>query len=174
MTPVTVATGPPEVGLLDDLIGDGKQRDRYFDAQSPRRAEVNDQSEPGRALHRKSRRIGAVQDAAHIFPAATEKVEADALSPAEVLDALQGEPSWIVWAIWRAAGWSWAHKVLRGLPPNVRYDLQTWQRQRSEVSPAITQFLVHALARRISARGSEVREISRFERILRRFTRRAA
>jgi hypothetical protein len=109
-------------------------------------------------------------------PTATAKSmrQLDALSPAEVLDALQGEPSWIVWAIWRAAGWSWAHKVLRGLPPNVRYDLQTWQRQRSEVSPAITQFLVHALARRISARGSEVREISRFERILRRFTRRAA
>jgi hypothetical protein len=98
----------------------------------------------------------------------------DALSPAEVIDALHGEPSWIAWAIWRAAAWSWAGKVLRGLPPNVRYDLQTWQRQRSEVSPAITQFLVRALADRVGAPGREARDISRFERLLRRFTRGAA
>lgn len=109
-------------------------------------------------------------------PTATAKSmrQLDALSPPEVLDALQGEPSWLVWAIWRAAAWSWAGKVLRGLPPNVRYDLQTWQRQRSEVSPAITEFLVRALAQRVGAPGREAREISRFERILRRFTRRTA
>jgi hypothetical protein len=98
----------------------------------------------------------------------------DALSAARVLDALKGEASWIVWAIWRAAAWSWSAKVLRGLPPSVRYDLQVWQRQRTEVSPAITQFLVRALAERVGSADTDGHVLSTFERLLRRLEGRAA
>lgn len=98
----------------------------------------------------------------------------DALSAAQVLEALKGEATWVVWAVWRAASWSWSAKVLRGLPPNVRYDLQAWQRHRAEVSPAVTQFLVRALAERVHDAATDDRDVSKFERLLRRFARRAA
>lgn len=96
----------------------------------------------------------------------------DALSAARVIDALKGEASWVVWAIWRAAAWSWSAKVLRGLPAGVRYDLQTWQRQQAEVSPAVTQFLVRSLAERVDS--ATTADVSKFERLLRRFSGRAA
>lgn len=121
-----------------------------------------------------ARSLGA--DGALYEPTATAKSmrQLDALRAADVLEALNGEPSWVVWAIWRAAPWSWRGKVLRGLAPSVRYDLQSWQRQRSELSPAVTQFLLRALAERVGGDSRSARDVSRFERLLQRFGVRAA
>jgi len=73
----------------------------------------------------------------------------DARDAGQVLGALQDEPSWVVYAIWRAASWTWRAKVLRGLPAPIRLDLQSLERDGVVVSPAVSQFLVRALAERV-------------------------
>jgi hypothetical protein len=109
-------------------------------------------------------------------PTAKAKVmrRLDARDARVVLDALKGEPSWIVWLVWRAAAWSWRQKVLRGLSPAMRLDVQALERAPSAISPAVTQFLLRALAERIAGTDGDARAPSRFERALRRWMRRAA
>jgi hypothetical protein len=121
-----------------------------------------------------ARSLGA--DGALYEPTATAKSmrQLDALRAADVLDALYGEPTWVVWAILSAAPWSWRGKVLRGLAPNVRYELQSLDRQRTEMAPAVRQFLVRAFAERVGGGSGGARDVSRFEQLLRRFTGRAA
>jgi hypothetical protein len=91
----------------------------------------------------------------------------DARDVGQVLAALQGEPSWVVYAIWCAASWSWRSKLLRGLPAHVRLDLQALTRDGAAASPAVSQFLVRALAERMSTAPKPARAapLARFLRI---------
>lgn len=109
-------------------------------------------------------------------PTATAKVmrRLDARDAHVVLDALKAEPSWVVWVVWRAAAWSWRQKVLRGLPTTTRLDVQMLERGPCAISPAVTQFLLRALAERIADVDASARTPSRFERALRHWMRRAA
>src|SRR6516225_4892585 len=60
--------------LLDDLIGEGKQRRRHGDAQRPGGLEVHDHLEFCRKLHREIARLLAAQNAIHIGGGATKEV----------------------------------------------------------------------------------------------------
>jgi hypothetical protein len=108
-------------------------------------------------------------------PTATAKAMRllDARDADAVLEALEDEPSWVVYAVWRATAWSWRRKLLRALPPAVRLDLQTLEREGCVVSPAVTQFLLRALAEQVT-KVAKPSPVSLFERLLRRATRRAA
>jgi hypothetical protein len=84
-------------------------------------------------------------------PTATAKAMRmlDARDAVQVLAALHDEPSWVVYAVWSAASWTWKAKVLRGLPAYTRLDVQALDRDGAAVSPAVSQFLVRALAERV-------------------------
>jgi hypothetical protein len=61
-------------GELDHLLGAGKQYPRDHEAESLRRLEIDHKLEFRRCLHRKIRRLGAAQNAAHILRCAPELV----------------------------------------------------------------------------------------------------
>lgn len=97
----------------------------------------------------------------------------DARDVAQVLAAVHDEPSWVVYAIWRAASWSWRAKLLRGLPASVRLDLQGLERDGATVSPPVSQFLVRALAERVATEAKPAR-VAPLKRVLRLVSRRRA
>src|SRR6478672_1651355 len=59
---------------LDHLLGTGKQYPRDHDAESFRRLEIDHKLEFRRCLHRKIRRLGAAENAAHVLRCAPKLV----------------------------------------------------------------------------------------------------
>src|ERR1700739_4236115 len=59
---------------FDHLLGAGKQYPRDHDAESFRRPEIDHKLEFRRCLHRKIRRLGAAENAAHVLRCAPELI----------------------------------------------------------------------------------------------------
>src|SRR6266481_8357677 len=70
---VDAARGP-STPSLDHLLGAGKQYPRDHEAESLRRLEIDHKLEFRRCLHRKIRRFGAAENAAHVLRCAPELV----------------------------------------------------------------------------------------------------
>src|SRR6516164_339561 len=64
----------PSTPSLDHLLGAGKQYLRDHETEALRRPEIDHKLEFRRCLHRKIRRLGAAENAAHILRCAPELV----------------------------------------------------------------------------------------------------
>ena len=71
------------------------------------------------------------------------------VDPEKIARELNGEPVWIVAAIFSATTWSWRSRVMKRLPANLRLDVEALEREGLSIPPQVTSRLLETLDERI-------------------------